>query len=53
MEDKMQKVVNNPQDVVDESVEGFVSALPHLVAKTDNPRVLLSGVSNHIFVPSV
>ncbi len=36
----MQKIINNPQDVVDEMVEGYVNALPHIVAKTENPRVL-------------
>lgn len=36
----MQKIINNPQDVVDEMVEGFVAALPGVVAKTENPRVL-------------
>jgi len=36
----MQKVINNPQNVVDEMVEGFKGALTHLVAETANPRVL-------------
>lgn len=36
----MQKIINNPQDVVDEMVEGYVKALPHIVSKTENPRVL-------------
>jgi phosphoenolpyruvate---glycerone phosphotransferase subunit DhaK len=36
----MQKMVNEPQAVVDEMVEGYVKAHPELVAATDNPRVL-------------
>ncbi|MCG8339042.1 MAG: dihydroxyacetone kinase subunit DhaK [Proteobacteria bacterium] len=36
----MQKIINNPQDVVDEMVEGYVKALPNIVSKTENPRVL-------------
>ena len=36
----MQKVINNPQNVVDEMVEGFSSAMKHLVSETENPRVL-------------
>ena len=36
----MQKIINNPHEVVDEMVEGFVKALPETIAKTDNPRVL-------------
>ena len=36
----MQKFINNPQDVVDEMLEGFVKAHPDLVARTENERVL-------------
>lgn len=36
----MQKIINNPQEVVDEMVEGYVKALSETIAKTDNPRVL-------------
>lgn len=36
----MQKFINNPQDVVDEMLEGFVKAHPDLVTKTENERVL-------------
>ncbi len=36
----MQKVINDPSNVVDEMVEGYVKAHPNLVAKTNNPRVL-------------
>jgi phosphoenolpyruvate---glycerone phosphotransferase subunit DhaK len=36
----MQKFINNPQDVVDEMIEGYTKAFPHLIAKTNNPRVL-------------
>ena len=30
----MQKFINNPQDVVDEMLEGFVRAHPDLIATT-------------------
>ena len=36
----MQKIINNPQDVVDEMLEGFIKAHPDLIAKTENERVL-------------
>ena len=36
----MQKIINEPQAVVDEMVEGYVKAHSDLVATTDNPRVL-------------
>lgn len=36
----MQKMINDPAKVVDEMVEGFTKALPDLVAKTENSRVL-------------
>jgi dihydroxyacetone kinase-like protein len=36
----MQKIINEPQAVVDEMVEGYVKAYPDLVTTTDNPRVL-------------
>ncbi|ACL69086.1 dihydroxyacetone kinase subunit DhaK [Halothermothrix orenii] len=36
----MQKFVNDPSQVVDEMLEGFVKNHKDLVAKTDNPRVL-------------
>lgn len=36
----MQKIINNPQDVVDEMLEGFVKAHPDLIATTENERVL-------------
>lgn len=38
----MQKVINDPQQVVDEALEGFVLANPHRVATTHNPRVIRS-----------
>ena len=38
----MQKIINNPADVVDEMVQGYLKAHPDLVAETDNPRVLKS-----------
>lgn len=36
----MQKIINNPQEVVDEMVDGFVRAHQDSIARTDNPRVL-------------
>ena len=36
----MQKIINEPNAVVDEMMEGFVKAHPHIIAKTNNPRVL-------------
>ena len=36
----MQKIINEPQAVVDEMVEGYVKAHSDLLATTDNPRVL-------------
>ena len=36
----MQKIINEPSQVVDEMVEGYVKAFGDLIAKTDNPRVL-------------
>jgi dihydroxyacetone kinase-like protein len=36
----MQKFINNPQDVVDEMLMGFVKAHPDLIATTENDRVL-------------
>jgi dihydroxyacetone kinase-like protein len=35
----VQKIINNPQTVVDEMLVGYVAANPHVVT-TDNPRVL-------------
>jgi dihydroxyacetone kinase-like protein len=36
----MQKIINAPDAVVDEMLEGFVKVHPDLVAATENPRVL-------------
>ena len=36
----MQRILNNPDDIVDEMLRGFVKAHPDIVAVTDNPRVL-------------
>lgn len=36
----MQKIINNPQDVVDEMLEGFTTCMSHLIDTTDNPRVV-------------
>lgn len=38
----MQKIINQPQDVVEDMLRGFVLAHPDLVAATENPRVLKS-----------
>jgi len=36
----MQKVINNPQDVVDEMLQGYVKATSETIVTTENPRVL-------------
>src|SRR3984893_4019397 len=36
----MQRIINDPTFVVEDMLQGFIKAHPHLVAKTDNPRVL-------------
>ncbi len=36
----MQKIINEPDRVVDEMLEGYVRAHADVVARTDNPRVL-------------
>lgn len=36
----MQRIINNPDLVVDDMLKGFVAAHGHLVAATENPRVL-------------
>ncbi|MBN1835279.1 MAG: dihydroxyacetone kinase subunit DhaK [Spirochaetales bacterium] len=36
----MQKIINDPNDVVDEMLQGYLKAVPDLVAPTANPRVL-------------
>ncbi len=36
----MQKIINDPQRVVDEMVEGYLAAYSETVEATDNPRVL-------------
>ena len=36
----MQRILNNPDFVVDEMVEGFLKAHPDIVEKTNNPRVI-------------
>lgn len=36
----MQKIINDPNDVVDQMLQGYLKALPDLVSATDNPRVL-------------
>ncbi len=36
----MQRIVNNPDDLVNEMVEGFKLAHPDIIASTPNPRVL-------------
>lgn len=36
----MQKVINNPEDVVEEMLQGFTGAMGHLIDKTENDRVL-------------
>src|SRR5438477_10805260 len=36
----MQRIINEPDLVVEDMLQGFLKAHPHLVTKTDNPRVL-------------
>ncbi len=36
----MQKIINDPNAVVDEMLEGYLNAFPDLVASTGNPHVL-------------
>ena len=36
----MQRIINDPSRVVEDMLEGFVKAHPHLIEKTGNPRVL-------------
>lgn len=36
----MQRILNNPDDIVDEMLEGFLKTHPDLVEKTENPRVV-------------
>ncbi len=36
----MQRIINDPSDIVEDMLEGFVKTYPHLVEKTNNPRVL-------------
>ncbi|MGQ9889582.1 MAG: dihydroxyacetone kinase subunit DhaK [Aggregatilineales bacterium] len=36
----MQRIINDPNQVVEDMLQGFVKGHPRLVASTDNPRVL-------------
>ncbi len=36
----MKRVIDNPDDVADDAIAGFVAACPNLLACTDHPRVL-------------
>lgn len=36
----MQRILNNPDNIVDEMLEGFVKTHGNIVEKTNNPRVL-------------
>lgn len=36
----MQRIINNPDMVVEDSIKGYVSANPSILAQTDNPKVL-------------
>lgn len=38
----MQRILNDPDQIVDEMLNGFVKAHPDIVSRTDNPRVLKS-----------
>jgi len=37
----MKKFINNPEEVVNESVEGFIAAYPNYVRKLENARVII------------
>lgn len=37
----MQKMINNPQRVVDEMLQGYLKSHSHLVVRTSNPRVIV------------
>jgi dihydroxyacetone kinase-like protein len=39
-ENTMQRILNNPDDIVDEMIRGFVKVHPDIVAPAANPRVL-------------
>lgn len=41
----MQRILNNPDDIVDEMLEGFLKAHGELVERTDNPRTIKSKFS--------
>ena len=36
----MQRIINNPNNVVDDMIQGFIKAHPDIIAKTENGRVL-------------
>ncbi len=36
----MQRIINDPSRIVEDTIEGFVKAHPHLVKETGNPRVV-------------
>lgn len=36
----MQKIINNPQNVVDEMLEGYIKSMQGMIARTDNSRVV-------------
>ena len=38
----MQRILNNPDNIVEEMLEGFLKAHPDLVEATDNPRAVKS-----------
>jgi dihydroxyacetone kinase len=47
----MERIINDPTLVVEDMLQGFTKAYPHLVEKTDNSRVLKSArapVSNKV-----
>ncbi len=36
----MQRIINNPKEVVDDMVQGFIKANPKLISPTNHPRVI-------------
>ena len=41
----MQKFMNNPENFVEDTIEGFVKYYKDMISRTDNPRVLKSKYS--------
>ena len=44
----MQKFMNNPENFVEDTIEGFVKYYKDMISRTDNPRVLKSKYSRFL-----